>query len=131
MAVLLRPEQQMNIHGGETWKQMARKRYGIDLQGLGLDLEHAPQQTHGVDTLMTVGSADGLGWMGEDAWAAVNSPIARRVAGVAMLAHGYMRTGSLFWAAVWAAFGYAVPPAAVTIAAVQQFGKRKASCPTY
>ena len=132
MPTLLRPAQQINIHGGETWKALAKQRYGADLQGMGADIEYAPQQIRGVDTLMKVGSSpDGLGWAGEEAWDSLNSPLAKRIAALLMLAHGYKRTGSLFWAAVWTAFGYAIPPAAVTVAAVQQFGKPKPKCQPY
>lgn len=131
MPTLLRPEQQMNIYSGETWKELATSRYGSQLQGLGLDLEHAPQQTRGVDTLMKVGSADGLGYVGQDVWEFLNSPIVKRVAAVLMLAHGYQRNKSIFWAAIWAAFGYALPPAAVTVAGIQQFGKPKPACPAF
>jgi hypothetical protein len=121
----------MNIYSGETWRSVARERYGSELQGLGLDLEHAPQQAHGVDTLMKVGDYEMLGYTGETVVDFAFSPLIKRGAALAMLYHGYSRTGSLFWGALWAAFGYAVPPAAGVIAYRQGFARKKPSSPAF
>jgi hypothetical protein len=47
------------------------------------------------------------------------------VTGVALLYHGYRRTGSLLWGIVYGLAGYKVPIVAVPVAMAQGFGKKK------
>jgi hypothetical protein len=116
----LTPEQELNVHSGETWIRGAERMYGGKLPGMGAVIEYGPREHNGVDTLMKVGN---LGWMGEDTWGFLFSPIVRRGTALGMFFHGYKRTGSLGWAAAYAAFGFAVPPAAGAVAAVQMLKK--------
>lgn len=112
----LTAQQELNIHGGETWRRGAERMYGGKLPGLGAVIEYGPRQQHGVDTLMHVGD---MGYVGESTWDFLFSPIVRRGTALGMFFHGYKRTRSLGWAAAYAAFGFALPPAAGAVAAVQ------------
>jgi hypothetical protein len=126
MAGMLTKPQQMNIYSGETWKRMAEQEYGADLPGLGLDLEYEPQPVRGVDTLMKVGDLDGLGYEGEELIAFFTSPLGRRLTALAMLYHGYKRNRSIFWAAVWAGMGFALPKTSLVVSCFgQDFGAPK------
>ncbi len=53
------------------------------------------------------------------------SPTVRTLSFAAMAYHGYKRTGSGWWALLWAMFGSAAPVLAVPIAVAQGFAKRK------
>jgi hypothetical protein len=116
---MLTPQQELNIHSGETWVKGAERLYGGQLPGLGAVIEYGPQQHHGVDTLMHVGEYVELGDLKEKLWDPLWSPLARRAAALGMLYHGYKRTNSLGWAALYAALGFIAPPVAGTVALVQ------------
>ena len=47
------------------------------------------------------------------------------IAGAALVYHGYRRTGSLFWAAIYGLAGYTAPIVAVPVALAQGFGTRR------
>jgi hypothetical protein len=49
-------------------------------------------------------------------------------AGIALIYHGYRRTGSVLWALIYGIAGKKVPELAVPIAAAQGFGQKK-GCP--
>lgn len=58
----------------------------------------------------------------------VNSDAISTASGVALVYHGYKRTGSLVWALIYGALGKWKPAIAVPVAFAQGFGKRK-PCP--
>lgn len=47
------------------------------------------------------------------------------ITGVALLYHGYRRTGSLFWGILYGLAGYKAPVVAVPVALAQGFGKKR------
>jgi len=54
-----------------------------------------------------------------------DNPNVKLAAGVALGYHGYRRTGSVFWALVYAAAGRWFPLEAVPIAVAQGYGQKK------
>jgi hypothetical protein len=59
---------------------------------------------------------------------ALTSSTATTAAAVALTYHGYKRTGSLVWAAIYGLAGKAAPLFAVPVALAQGFGKAKQGC---
>lgn len=55
----------------------------------------------------------------------INSDPVSTVAAIALLYHGYKRTGSIFWALVYGAAGKVFPIESVPIALAQGFGTKK------
>lgn len=58
---------------------------------------------------------------------AVHTGAGRTVAMAANLYHGYRRNGSVGWALLWGALGYAMPVVTTVIATAQGFGHKKGS----
>ena len=58
----------------------------------------------------------------------VDSDSFRYAAGVALVFHGYRRTGSILWALLYGLAGKEIPVVAVPVALAQGFGHKK-SCP--
>ncbi len=56
---------------------------------------------------------------------AINSEPASTVAAIALVYHGYKRTGSIFWALVYGVAGKVFPIEAVPIALAQGYGQKK------
>lgn len=56
---------------------------------------------------------------------ALDSPTVKTVTGVALVYHGYKRTGSVLWALIYGALGRVKPLIAAPIAVAQGFGKKK------
>lgn len=73
--------------------------------------------------------------MGADASAStavhdlVTSPAVKTASGVALVYHGYKRTGSVVWALLYGLAGRTVPVVAVPVAMAQGFATKKAGCP--
>ncbi len=59
---------------------------------------------------------------------AISSPSVKTVSGIALVYHGYKRTGSIFGALIYGLAGRLVPVVAVPVAMAQGFGEKKA-CP--
>ena len=58
----------------------------------------------------------------------VDSEAVKTAAGIALVYHGYKRTGSVIWALLYGLAGKKLPVIAVPLAAAQGFGQRK-GCP--
>lgn len=58
----------------------------------------------------------------------VDNDSVKTAAGIALVYHGYKRTGSLVWALVYGLAGKKLPALAVPVALAQGFGQKK-SCP--
>jgi len=56
---------------------------------------------------------------------ALGSDTVKTAAGIALVYHGYKRTGSLLWALFYGAAGKYIPLVAVPVAVAQGFGKTK------
>lgn len=133
---LLRPYENLNIKGGQDWLAAATKRYQMangrpaapvanGKKAIGLGYDSAPQMVHGVDTLMHVSGADGLGMsLLEPIELNQNQKI---VVAAAMAFHGYMRGGKSYEeAALWGAMGLFAPIWASILAVYAGFAKKKA-----
>lgn len=112
----LRQYESLNTKSGEWWLQSAKKRYtpSSSLEGLGLDIASAPAVTHGVDTLMHVGDADGLGFVG-----GMNM---KMLAALGLAGYGYMQNKDAKEAAIWGLGGYISPWIAGVFAVAIQMG---------
>jgi hypothetical protein len=55
----------------------------------------------------------------------VDSSTVKTAAGVALVYHGYKRTGSVLWALIYGALGRVSPLVTGAVAVAQGFGKRK------
>jgi hypothetical protein len=58
----------------------------------------------------------------------VTSDAVKTASGIALVYHGYRRTGSIFWALMYGLAGRTAPVVAVPVALAQGYGKRK-ECP--
>ena len=59
----------------------------------------------------------------------VHSDAVTTASGIALVYHGYKRTGSILWALLYGVAGKKVPAVAVPVALAQGFGKKK-TCTT-
>lgn len=59
---------------------------------------------------------------------AVHSPTVKAISAMALVYHGYSRTGSIVWALLYGLAGRLIPTVAVPVAIAQGFGERK-PCP--